>query len=103
MEDVKLLERVSALESSHLHLTKNVDRLATSIDKLVESEIHSRRTPWGTIISAMGLVIVLVGAIGSAWIAPINVRLEEISRRADRISDAYKRLEERLEKAQTAR
>lgn len=97
MDDSRLGERVSALESSLTSLTKHVDRLAVGIEQLVQSEIHNRKTPWPTLISAMMLVVVLVSAIGGAWISPLNVKIENTEARVERLADAYRQLFDKLQ------
>lgn len=75
-----IAERVSALESSMVSLTKNVDRL-------VETQLN-HKTPWGVVISAAVLLLAVFGLV----IAPLKAELDALSARQDRLGDYVKTL-----------
>lgn len=88
--------RVASLEGRMEQLVQTVDRMARSIEKrdevlfkkldsLVERQIQNFKPDWRTLISAAGLIIVLITAIGSAWIIPINNEIRNL----DRIVEKY--------------
>jgi chaperonin cofactor prefoldin len=90
----KLGERVAALEVSAENLNRNVDRLTTSINELITARIHGSKTPWGVVLSAIGIAIVIIGLLGR----PYDIQQKHHEDRINRLSDAYKKLDERLEK-----
>lgn len=65
--------RLSSLETSVESLTGDVRGLMHSIDSLRGMVEAGNRTQWGTIISGIGLSVVIIGAIGSAFIAPLAI------------------------------
>lgn len=92
--ELKLGERVASLEISTENLNRNVDRLTTSIDGLIQSQIKSAKTPWGVVLSAIGVGIVVIGLLGK----PYEIQQKTHEDRINRLSEAYKNLDQRLEK-----
>lgn len=64
----RLDERVDGLEQSIGHVVTAVDRLGGKLDKASQPQ-------WQLLLGVVGLVVCLVGYVGTAWQAPISATL----------------------------
>lgn len=96
MKDSELSPRVAALEVGQKAIAAEVDSLRISVDRVQSTvaaglnEIRrdlssSGRTNWGWIFAAVGILVAIVGAVGSAWIRPLQTFNETMSDRLDRV------------------
>lgn len=82
-------ERISSLETAVEGLAHEVRGFVAATGKDI-SEIrtaiqNSSRAPWGNIISATGLAVIVIGAIGTSYLAPAQVRLEYAEKEVNRM------------------
>lgn len=100
--DAPLSPRVAALEVSVRALSNDVESVRGSVEQLSANVISgfaeirrdfaaAGRTNWGWIIAAVAVIIALVGAVGSAWIRPLQ-QVDEVQ--AMRINELYSDLRE---------
>lgn len=61
----RLDQRVTGLETA-------VNGIASSIGDLGKKFDERSKTPWAVLLTAGGIIITLVGVIGTAWKAPID-------------------------------
>ena len=61
--------RVASLETA-------VKQIAASIGNIESQMTAKNRVNWGVIISAIGLAVVMVAAIGRSYLAPIDIQIE---------------------------
>lgn len=71
MSDAQMDQRVTRLETTVAGMAASVEKLSKDIDRLAEVITSAQRTPWGNVFTAAGLAIVVIGAIGTAYVAPI--------------------------------
>jgi hypothetical protein len=87
---------VAALEVGLRSISTEVDSLRVSVDRVQSTvsagltEIRrdlssSGRTNWGWIFAAVAVLVAIVGAVGSAWVRPLQAFDEAISARLDRV------------------
>lgn len=94
-------ERISSLETAVEGLAHEVRGFVSATGKDI-SEIRSAiqasgRAPWGNIISASGLAVIIIGAIGTSYLAPAQVRLEYAEKEVNRMDRLSARQEERID------
>lgn len=93
---------VAGLKVEVKTLGSNMHSMQGQLDRITESvnagftEMRrdlgtSGRTNWGWIIGALATLITLVGAIGTAWVRPLQINDDHI---ADRISDTTTELQQ---------
>jgi len=79
----ELSPRVSALEVGVRTLSNELESVKTSVDRLSSNVVTgfaeirrdsaaSGRTNWGWVIAAIAVVVALVGAVGTAWVRPLQ-------------------------------
>ena len=96
MKDSELSPRVAALEVGQKAIAAEVDSLRISVDRVQSTvaaglnEIRrdlssSGRTNWGWIFAAVAVLVAIVGAVGSAWVRPLQAFDETILDRLDRV------------------
>lgn len=93
----ELGERVAAIESTVASIDKSVAELRQGINALVQAEINGHKTPWGTIVSFLGVLLVIIGAVGNAWLTPVQIEIQNLNQRQDRIVQAFKDLRSVIE------
>lgn len=86
----KMSERIAVVETRQEGLEEMVERVLTKMDSLIDSDMKNRRTPWGILLTAVGLTVTIVTMIGSAWIAPINVQLVSMEKRIESVDQLSK-------------
>lgn len=112
--NAELSPRVSALEVGVRSLSNEMESVKTSVDRLSSNVVAgfaeirrdsaaSGRTNWGWVIAAIAVVVALVGAVGTAWVRPlqqvdeqIEVRLSAVEKRSDQTTELSIRTDERL-------
>lgn len=93
-EDSRLSPRVAALEVGVRSLSNELESVKGSVDRLSSNvmggfaEIRrdlgsSGRTNWGWVIAGTSAMIAIVGAIGTAWVRPLELSDQLFSRRLD--------------------
>ena len=81
--NAELSPRVSALEVGVRTLSNELESVKTSVDRLSSNVVAgfaeirrdsaaSGRTNWGWVIAAIAVVVALVGAVGTAWVRPLQ-------------------------------
>jgi hypothetical protein len=94
--DQKIDGRISSLETSVASLATDVREIVQSIDRLRGYIGETQRPQWGNLISATGLCVVIVSAIGSAWINPLSISLQYHEKLSAERSVLVERLQDRL-------
>lgn len=94
-------ERISSLETAVEGIAHEVRGFIAATGKDI-SEIRSAinasgRAPWGNIISAAALAVVVIGAIGTSYLAPAQVRLEFAEKEVLRMERVRERVEDRID------
>lgn len=59
--------------------------LASKLDRLANVQASAGKPNWSALIGAGSLTVVIIGAIGAAWLNPLAVRDGEHARRMDAI------------------
>lgn len=96
MRDSELSPRVAALEVGLRAISTEVDSLRVSVDRVqstvaaglneIRRDLSSNgRTNWGWIFAAVAVLVAIVGAVGSAWVRPLQAADEAIEARLDRV------------------
>jgi hypothetical protein len=91
-----LAPKVAALEVSVRSLHSELDSVRASVDRIGGqvtagfAEIRrdsatTGRTNWGWVIGAVSIVVALVGAIGTAWVRPLQAFDDAIEARLGRV------------------
>jgi hypothetical protein len=57
--------------------------------------VNAGKTNWGWIIGGISILVAIVGAIGTAWVRPLQAFDEQMERRIDRIQITTEASEER--------
>ena len=91
MSERDIEQRVASLETAVAAVGTDVK----SIWGAVESMRASLKTPWNNILAAVGLSVVLVGAIGVAWTRPIDAAVHGL---AQTVSQYKETLEKDLDR-----
>src|SRR5262245_44240107 len=79
--------RLAAVETSVQNLSNDMsgvrvelralgERTHLELQSLARAISDGQRTNWSTILSAVGLAIVIIGAIGTAYVSPLSVMIE---------------------------
>lgn len=79
-------QRVSGIESGMAALSSQIGALSNKLD-------DRSRTPWATIVSAMGVVLAIVVAGGQLAKAPLDMAIVRLQQDTDRIDQAKPSLE----------
>lgn len=90
--------RIAALEADMRAMTRAVKDMAESQERFASETrasiaaarteiIAARTTPWGNIIAAAGLSIVVIGAIGASFIAPLNIAQSYAGHERDKLRE----------------
>ena len=90
--NAELAPRVSALEVGVRTLSNELESVKTSVDRLSSNVVAgfaeirrdsaaSGRTNWGWVIAGIAVVVALVGAVGTAWVRPLQAYDEQFERR----------------------
>lgn len=74
--DNNLQSRVSSLETSVANIAEGVVALSKKVDSLAETFTRSHRWDWQAIWGGLGIVLMVIGAAGTAWISPIYTQIE---------------------------
>lgn len=93
-----LSPRVAALEVGMRSISNEVESVKTSVDRLSSHVVsgfaeirrdsaNAGKTNWGWIIGGISILVAIVGAIGTAWVRPLQAFDEQMERRIDRIAD----------------
>lgn len=108
-----LPSRVAALEVGVRTLSKEVESVQTSVDRLGMQVVsgfsemrrdsaNSGRTNWGWIFAAVGILVAIIGAVGTAWVRPIEQQTASLEARLTKVEkyehdsvDRLARIEER--------
>lgn len=59
-----------------------IGRLSLALQDISRQIGEGQRTDWRTFIAAVGLTVIIIGALGSAFVSPISVQLATLSERA---------------------
>ena len=112
--DSPLSPRVAALEVGMRSISNEVESVKTSVDRLSSNVVagfaeirrdsaSSGRTNWGWVIAGVAVVVALVGAVGTAWVRPLQAfddqfekRLTTIEKKDDETREMTIRTDERL-------
>lgn len=73
--DDTTLARISSLETSVTALTDDVRRVLDRVDRVVSGMSEAAAPQYGNIISGVGLAVIIIGAIGAAFISPLTMQL----------------------------
>lgn len=88
--------RLSSLETSVASLSDSIAHVTSSLDSLRSAVVDRDKPQWGNLISLVSVGVVIVTAIGSAWIAPITVTIRHhdmvLAERRAMIDDLQERL-----------
>jgi hypothetical protein len=90
--DNELSPRVSALEVGVRTLSNELESVKTSVDRLSSNVVAgfaeirrdsatSSRTNWGWVIAGIAVIVSLMGAVGTAWVRPLELSANGIERR----------------------
>jgi len=101
-----LSPRVAALEVGMRSISNEVESVKTSVDRLSSNvmggfadirrdSVNAGKTNWGWIIGAISILIAIVGAIGTAWVRPLQAFDEQMERQIDRLADVVEAENER--------
>ena len=100
VQSKNLEPRLSSLETSVETLTLDMREIIRSIDSLRSLVADHQRPQWGNMISAIGVSVVIIGAIGSSFIAPLTITsamhdkvLEQRGASIENIKDRLRELE----------
>ena len=97
-QESALAPRVTGLEVGVRSLSNEVESVKSSVDRLSSNVVagfaeirrdtaNSGRTNWGWVIAGIAVTVALVGAVGTAWVRPLQAFDEMTERRIDRIAD----------------
>ena len=96
MPEANVEARVSSLETSVANLTTDVGRVLMAVDSLRTTISEAQRPQWANWLSAVGLAVVIIGAIGSAFIAPLTLNLAHHTKLLDERGIIIDGLQDRL-------
>lgn len=91
-----VLPRVTSLETSVKLLHGEIGDVRASVQQVQQSvnagfgEIRrdllaKSQTNWGWVIAAVSVAVAMVGAVGTAWVRPLQAYDEQVEKRIDRI------------------
>lgn len=110
----ELSPRVSALEVGVRTLSNEMESVKVSVDRVSSNVIagfaeirrdfsNSGRTNWGWVIAGIAVIVALVGAVGTAWVRPLqqvdenfSTRIRELEARERETRETATRTDERL-------
>lgn len=72
--------RISSLETAVDNITKAVAGLAVKLDGLSDSLSKSHRWDWASIWGGVACLLVVIGAVGQSYIAPIYSKFDFLSK-----------------------
>lgn len=96
VQSKNLEPRLSSLETSVETLTLDMREVIRSIDSLRSIVSDHQRPQWGNLISAVGVSVVIIGAIGSSFITPLTVQLSHVERHRQDIAHSVEKLTDRM-------
>ena len=84
--------RLSAVETSVEGIQRSLSDISKSIDTLRTTYVDSRTPQYGTMIAAVGLTVVIVGAVGASFLAPVTVAVAAHERVIDKWPEQHEGL-----------
>lgn len=81
--------RISSLETSVRGIETRIDHLSNMVQKVADGIASSAKTNWGTLLSAIGISIVMITGIGSSYILPLNTEMRLNAVHNDSIRKIY--------------
>ena len=73
MKTPNLESRVARVEEAVEGISRSLGHISGAIDQLRAEQAKGKERPWATIVSAIGVASVIVGAIGYGFITPVKV------------------------------